>query len=145
MLAGKMVFELVDPNKPAAQAPSVAEVSADKLSLMEGSTQLLLNTTDEQPQDATALLAEPFASTNTVARNVFSASDQDASGLLDWLIPTRTVVARSRRSKEARPNKRPGRNITLNFGDDKDENNSQMLQTTSLVWVLASLVVLLVV
>lgn len=143
MLAGKMVFELLDPSKPASQADSAAEVPIEKLSLLDGSTQLLLNTTESQPQDAAALSAEPFASLHTVAGNVYNASNQQASGVLKRDIPLRSLVERSR--KDRRP-KKP-LNITLNTGDDKDDdkNHSALLQTTPLSWFFAALAVIAIV
>ncbi|RMZ67296.1 hypothetical protein GMOD_00001202 [Pyrenophora seminiperda CCB06] len=145
MLAGKMVYELLDPSNPSSQALSVKEMPADNLPLLDGSTQLLLNTTDGQPQDAAALSAEPFTSLHTVAGNVYNASRQQNSELSKRLIPTKISVQRSRKTREPRPN-RAGRNITLNIGNEKkDENHSEMLQTTPLIWFFASLVVFVVV
>jgi len=141
MLAGKMVFELLDPSKPASQADSAAELPIETLSLLDGSTQLLLNTTENQPQDAAALSAEPFTSLHTVAGNVYNASNQQASGVLKRDIPSRGLVERSR--KDRRP-KRP-LNITLNTGNDKDdENHSGLLQTTPLSWFFAALAVIVI-
>jgi len=142
MLAGKMVFELLDPSKPSSQADSAATLPIEELSLVDGSTQLLLNTTDSQPQDAAALSAEPFASLHTVAGNVYNASNQQASGILKRDIPSRTLVERSRKTR--RP-KRP-LNITFNTTkDDKDDkNDSDFLQTTSLSWFFAALAVVMI-
>ncbi|EFQ95508.1 hypothetical protein CFE70_007488 [Pyrenophora teres f. teres 0-1] len=139
MLAGKMVYELVDPSKPASKAVSVAELPINNLALLDGSTQLLLNTTDDQPQDKAVLLGEPFASQHTVASNVYNASDNKPSGLYGRDIPSRTLMERSRKTR--RP-KKPVRNITLNVGHDKeDENHSELLQTTPLIWIFAALAI----
>ncbi|PZC88421.1 hypothetical protein A1F95_10930 [Pyrenophora tritici-repentis] len=139
MLAGKMVYELVDPTKPASKVASAAELPTGNLALLNGSTQLLLNTTDGQPQDKAMLLGGSFASQHTVASNVYKASDHKASGLLAREIPTRTLMERSRKTR--RP-KRPVRNITLNMDHDKeDENHSELLQTTPLIWIFAALAI----
>lgn len=142
ILAGKMVYELVDPSKPSSQASSVTELPTNNLSLLDGSTQLLLNTTDAQPQDTAALFAGPFATLHTVAGNVYNASKQQGSGLLTRDIPTRTKFENARRERERRP-KRPARNITLVVGNDK--NHGESLQSTHLVWVFAALALFVVV
>ncbi|XP_014557650.1 hypothetical protein COCVIDRAFT_96538 [Bipolaris victoriae FI3] len=150
MVDGKMVFELVDPNKPAAQAPSVAKLSVEKLPLMQGSTQVLLNTTDGQPKDVADMLSGSWSKTHTVARKVLSATKTltTSGGLLDWFtIPSKTVEARSRRTR--RP-KRPARNVTFDFlnddnKDDEEKNYGVTLQTSSFGWAAAFLAVLVIV
>ncbi|KAH7335084.1 hypothetical protein BKA66DRAFT_584677 [Pyrenochaeta sp. MPI-SDFR-AT-0127] len=141
-LAGKMVYELIDPSKPSSQAPYAIELLAGNLSLLDGSTQLLLNTTDGQPQDPAALFVEPWAGIHTVAGNVYNAqSEQDR--------PTRTRFEKARKTREARPKStRPAMNITMNFGsenENENKNHGELLQRTPLIWLSAALAILVVI
>ncbi|EOA84049.1 uncharacterized protein SETTUDRAFT_21387 [Exserohilum turcica Et28A] len=141
LVNGKMVYELVDPSKPSSESQAAAELSTDYLPLLDGSKQLLINTTDGQPQDTATLVAEPFATEHTVASNVYKASTQRGLGRMGFNLATRTMVARARKSREPRPRK-PVRNITLNFGNrTQSEGSSEILHTTSLIWAFAALTI----
>ncbi|KAH7349202.1 hypothetical protein BKA66DRAFT_516513 [Pyrenochaeta sp. MPI-SDFR-AT-0127] len=126
ILAGKMVYELVNPSKPSSQAPYAIELPAGNLSLLDGSTQLLLNTTESQPQDPAALLW----------------SQQSKSKK-----PTRTRSEKARKTREVRPKStRPAMNITVNFGsenENENKNHGELLHSTPLVWLFTALVILI--
>ncbi|KAH7344243.1 hypothetical protein BKA66DRAFT_517324 [Pyrenochaeta sp. MPI-SDFR-AT-0127] len=134
ILAGKMVYELVYSSKPSSQAPYAMELPASNLSLLDGSTQLLLNTTDGQPQDPAALLVEP-------EQDVKRSLEQSKSKK-----PTRTRSEKARKTREVRPKStRPAMNITVNFGsenENENKNHGELLHSTPLVWLSVALAVL---
>lgn len=147
-LAGKTVYELVDPSKPLPQAPYVIELPISDMSLLDGSTQLLLNTTDGQPQGLPELLEEPWASLHTAAGNLYNApSQRDLKRSLERSKserPTRTWSEKARKTRDARPKSARPVNSTVDLGDD-NENGGELLRRTPLIWFFAALAVFIVV
>lgn len=100
---------------------------------LQGYEQALVDSSQDEQPNSTGL-----ASTKTVAGPGNGGSERQGTGagVVSGLFASRTMVERSRRTRESRP-KRPARNITIHVGEDREQQNSGwQVQMGGMYWVV---------